>query len=256
RNVLLECQAVIGGSAALRYLNPSAPLPVDYDLYVSSQRVQQVLRYLLETEEYVIASDVHLRDDFVHRPKSGVDFWAYTAGASRIIRLRRSDINIDIIVSGVRCDLDCPTVPIACSWTSLLMNYVCYNGFVCAYPTLTMRGLGLIQWDRVLHPSFPQGTDPLPLNTYMRRGFEFCQYAHEWDLDKKGRIRKCRSSWVCPVRERSFGDRGSLSLFFDGERAEFVGCGTVWMFGGRPCPYTCAEVFPQCPSVHVVRRRR
>ncbi|KAI9069327.1 hypothetical protein FKP32DRAFT_1559931 [Trametes sanguinea] len=250
QRVMRRHHIVIGGSAALRFLHPEIPAEGDYDLYLPSRELDSVLAYLQLFEGFSIVS--------VQRPtrppSSCLSSYRdhaleYTAGVACIVKIVRHKTFVDLICSGPDDVSITPILPLVCSWSSLTMNYLSSDTICCAYPTLTLRKCGLVQWDCVLHPSFPEGSDPVALNKYCSWGFEICQYAHEWDEDRAGRVRPCRRSWLCPLRERYIGDQGCLCFPFEAG-GTLVGKGTVWCLGGNPCPYDCIEPMPVPPYYH------
>ena len=129
------------------------------------------------------------------------------------------------LTSGLFVVLYESSTPSACDivsgyWTTALMNFVTGYTFGCAYPRLTFnhfylvcdsRMASMVWWDHDLalqldHLNFLSDTRPL-VSPVSSRGPSSDQPA----LDMCG-----KTTYVCPLQGRFFGDRGSLVLFYDG----------------------------------------
>ncbi|TFK79951.1 hypothetical protein K466DRAFT_504723, partial [Polyporus arcularius HHB13444] len=225
--------AVVGGSAVLRMVCPIFDDVMDVDFFVPMAGVGDLVQhfktvdgYVTRKEETYQTSSECMRGDF-----------CYVAGIGKRIRLERGDNRVDIMGVGVGDEWDSVLAPIASSWTTLLYNYASVTRVNVGYPSLTLNGRGLLQTDRLLHPSFPGGTHMPELEKYQLRGFEFQTHADEWDLNSGGDVRPCAESWVCPLMTRSFADAGCLRIEV-GEGDDSVGP-VCWKFGGVPCPVAC-----------------
>ncbi|RDX39661.1 hypothetical protein OH76DRAFT_1299225, partial [Lentinus brumalis] len=115
-------------------------------------------------------------------------------------------------------------------WTTLLFNYASADWVVVGYPTLTLHGRGLIQWERIMYRSFPGDTRMPELEKYQERGFIFQTHAADWDEDEDGEWRACKKSWVCPLMSRSFTDGGCLRIAVN-DGVDSV-ASVEWTFGG------------------------
>ncbi|TFK81637.1 hypothetical protein K466DRAFT_445367, partial [Polyporus arcularius HHB13444] len=200
--------AVVGGSAVVRMVCPIFDDVGDVDFFVPMRGVDDLVHHFQRVDGYVMRQvDLH--------ETTGDCMWGesrYGAGIGRRVRLERGNDRVDIMGVGVGDDWDSVLTPIASSWTTLLFNYASVTRVNVGYPSLTLNGRALVQWDRVYHPSFPGGTRVPEFDKYQSRGFEFQTHAEEWDMDSKGSVRLCKDSWVCPVMSRSFADDGCLRI--------------------------------------------
>ncbi|TFK78129.1 hypothetical protein K466DRAFT_438938, partial [Polyporus arcularius HHB13444] len=146
----------------------------DYDLYVPVSDFESLVTYLVDMEGYKCSRKKLRRS----RPRTALEYCSwnlshFTSGVSGLARLRRGKTIIDVYCTGVGSVIDSPCVPLGFCWTTLLMNYMTFDGFLSLYPTLTLRRRGLYIYHRILHSSFPSGTNPVQMNKYLSRGFEF-----------------------------------------------------------------------------------
>ncbi|RDX42764.1 hypothetical protein OH76DRAFT_1488389 [Lentinus brumalis] len=243
--VLQECRGIVGGSAVLSMVCPVFRGAHDYDIFVPVDGVAALIYHLVVVEGY------HGEAVERHHPANGclVGDVRYLSGIGKQVTLSNGTIEVDIIGVGAGDAWDRADVPIASAWATILMNFVTPGDIVLTYPTLTLLGRSLIQWDRVLHPSFPGGVQVQELDKYQARGIEFRTQADEWDMDERGWMRKCGRSWVCPLVERSFGDGGCMWLSLGKQEPEVSG--TKWTLGGRPCPLVCDQDVGVMNQVHV-----
>ncbi|RDX46834.1 hypothetical protein OH76DRAFT_1316346, partial [Lentinus brumalis] len=173
KSFMHDHDVIVAGSAALSLLVPSTPVR-DYDLYVPMRGFQLLIKYLVDVEGYTNSKPKLRRS----RPRTALEYCSwnlshFTSGISGLVRLRRGKTIVDVYCTGVGSVIDSPCLPLGYCWTTLLMNYMTFDGFRSAYPTLTLRRRGLYIYHRILHPSFPAETNPIHLNKYLRRGFQF-----------------------------------------------------------------------------------
>ena len=240
-------EVVLGGSRALQYFHPDIDEDAgDYDFFTSVHNVEGFKAHLERTEHYTVVSD-HVAATVIH------DVHHFQAGIARIVQLRRGDTTVEILGAAEESGKTVATVPLAFAWCSMLMTFIASEGVCCAYPTLTMARRGLVQGGRMLHWSFPEGepaTRLRELEKYQRRGFVLRTYADDWDVDGQGRLRPCSRSWLCPLRERRFGDGGCLTLHLN-EGSMMTGLGTGWVLGGLPCDRECVMYEERATAVIV-----
>ncbi|KAH9917574.1 hypothetical protein B0H21DRAFT_702599 [Amylocystis lapponica] len=180
-------RSVISGSFALKIVDRQATfLPNDLDIYVPSPAYDTMLSYLTTTEDYV---------RFAHGDHQ-----------SQLIRHGR---RIDIIRSVDHS----PTTPIPFFWSTLVMNFVMADSICCAYPLLTLNGYALAHVKRMCDPSVG-GRGRIPcLEKYTDRGYILSPITQpEWNNGHESLQRPCVQSWVCPRRDRFFGDQGCLLI--------------------------------------------
>ncbi|KAH9943737.1 hypothetical protein B0H21DRAFT_663556, partial [Amylocystis lapponica] len=161
--VMRATRAIISGSSALLLLDIFADfVPEDLDIFVTAPHANTLVNYLIGTEHYWQTSYVVVTED------AQTDVLDVHGGISRVTRLSAGTFHIDVIVSAENT----ATFPIAHWWTSLLMNFVSADTLCCAYPTLTLERRGLYHPLRLLHPSYPDGTNVFYQNRYSERGYE------------------------------------------------------------------------------------
>ncbi|TFK91371.1 hypothetical protein K466DRAFT_596205 [Polyporus arcularius HHB13444] len=243
--VMREVHALVGGSAVLQMLCPLFDDVPDYDFYVAQEGVLTLAHYLITEEGFEM-------DDLEAGTASNgcmINDVRYLSAVAQRLTLKRATVVVHIIGVGVDDEWDRAETAIASAWTTLLTSYATADSLTVPYPTLTLMGRGLVQWDRVFHPSFPAGTRVLELEKYCARGYEFRTHAHDWDVEVTGELRPCSRSWVCPLRRRAFGDDGCMWVpMRDGVTREVT---TAWTWGGTPCPEVCDAVERRSNEVHM-----
>lgn len=243
--LMREVSAIMAGSAVLQMLCPLFDEVPNYDFFVPVQGADVLVQYLIVEEGYEMA-DEHRRTG---RNGCSIADVEYLSGIARRTVLHRGTTVVNIIAVGAADDWDRAENAIASSWTTLLFNYAAADFIVVGYPTLTLLGRGLVQWDRALHPSFPAGTRMMELEKYTQRGYEFRTYAEDWDCAVNGLTKKCSLSSVCPLTPRSFADDGCLWIGVRrGARREMT---TSWTFGGSPCSKACEHQGRRANEVHI-----
>ncbi len=244
-DLMREVGAILAGSAVLHMLCPLFDAVQDYDFFVPSDHLYTLAHYLILEEGFEM-ENLNEREG-----TNGcmIEDLRYLAGIGSRITLRKGTVIVDVIAVGAADDWDCAYAVIASAWTTLLFNYAGPDEIMVGYPTLTLLGRGLIQWDRALHPSFPHGTRMEELEKYVERGYQFRTQADDWDVTTEGQLRPCVESWVCPLRKRAFGDGGCLVVAMGrrASRRDTVG----WLFGGKPCPLVCDKERTARNEVHV-----
>lgn len=228
--------AVLGGSAVVRLICPIFDDVGDHDFFVPIMGFEELVEHFVKVDGYERGK---VRTyPCVNGCTTGN--LRYLSCIGRQITLVRGTQRVDVIGVGVGNEWDSVLAPIASSWTTLLFNYATVDKVVVGYPSLTLRGRALVQWERVYHPTFPvDGPRLVEMEKYQLRGFEFQTHADDWDVDVHGSLRLCSRSWVCPLMMRSFGDAGCLQIV--------VGTGednvsdVKWRFGGVRCPLVCDE---------------
>ncbi len=240
-----EVSAVMAGSAVLQMLCPLFEDVPNYDFFVRLVDAQVLAHYLIVEEGY------EMEDEDTREASNGCQIAdvRYLSGIAMRIVLRRGSTVVHIVAVGAADAWDRVESAIASSWTTLLFNYATADEVIVGYPTLTLMGRGLVQWDRVLHPSFPAGTRMLELEKYAARGYEFRTHPHDWDSAVDGTLKYCSQSSVCPLTKRAFGDDGCLWIPM--RRGVRRGRMTSWIFGGNPCPTGCKQEGPRLNEIHV-----
>ncbi len=243
--LMRDLGAIMAGSAVLHMVCPLFDKVPDYDMFVPMDGMLAMTQYLIEVEGFEM-------DDM--RPRNGsngctVGEVRYLAGIAVQVTLVRGETIVDVIGVGIADHWDRAEVAVASAWTTLLMSYAGFDRLVLPYPTLTMMGRGLVQWERVMHPTFPHGTRVVELEKYVARGYEFRTHVDDWDLTMEGKLRPCPESWVCPLKPRAYGDQGCLWLTWVPDARRVVT--TRWTFGGVPCPEGCDKDTAAPNEVHI-----
>ncbi|KAI0686398.1 hypothetical protein C8T65DRAFT_747421 [Cerioporus squamosus] len=247
-DVMRRCGAVLAGSAVVQLVCPIFDDVNDFDFYTPLSHVEELVQHFVGVEGYGRRGE----DTYAATNGCMQGDLSYLSGIGKRVRLELGQRRIDVIGVGIGEDWDAVLRPIASCWTTLLFNYSTADWIVVGYPSLTMQGRGLVQWDRVLDPSFPGGTRLLELEKYQARGFEFQTHADDWDVDVHGNMKECGRSWVCPLMERSFADGGCLRVLVG--RGTDIVKSVRWKFGGTACPLVCSypEGHREEGEVHVV----
>ncbi|KAL1947155.1 hypothetical protein VTO73DRAFT_14116 [Trametes versicolor] len=249
RSLLRRHKAAITGAVVLQMFCPQFSDIDHYDVHVPLRALDDVLDHLLLIENYTVLEDNKIASSPVEVGHScSHPALLYRSGIARLVVLQRGARLVHVIASGTDSITDCATLPLGFSWSTLFFNYISADAVRCAYPQLTFNGRGLWHWDRVLHRSFPEGTNPIELNKYGELGFALQRWADEWDMDASGTVRSCDHSWCCPLLPRTFVDRGSFGLVLGTSKTSELDI--RWVFGGRPCPDVCHHTAPVVPYVH------
>lgn len=230
-SAMRQADAVLAGSAALFFFVSTASTIRNFNIFVPFRTAAALIRHLRIQQGYGFVSSFST----YRAPSQSIDYCIdnplhYLSGVREITHLARDGFTVDVIASGIGTAIDSPTVPLACQWTTLLMGYVSVNGLCIPYPLQTLAREGAYHVPRICHPSLGVGTNPVPLNKYLERGFQM--FTHGCPDDHDDTHSPC-DRWLCPNAERSFGDGGCLTLLFPGEQ-RLTGLGTRWRFGGVP----------------------
>ncbi|KAI5988181.1 hypothetical protein EDD15DRAFT_2141379, partial [Pisolithus albus] len=130
-HLLLTHHAIISGSCALRLLLPQRDVlwtPHDLDIYVCQEEARPLLLDLL-AHGYTFTSPI-----FTTTPPYS------SSHVHSVYVLHRNSSKIDVIVSNSMTAIS----PIFQFHSTILMNFVTAHSVYCAYPTLTLRQLSLI----------------------------------------------------------------------------------------------------------------
>ncbi|KAI0684404.1 hypothetical protein C8Q76DRAFT_804085 [Earliella scabrosa] len=217
--VMRETDAVIGGVAAFAFLVDMA-IPEPYAFYVQEQHSEALLahfrseRFVRHGEQIPLDHD----SDYCH-----VSPLTMFAGVSRVCLLRRGTVQINVFITGSANFPSSPSVPIAFSSSTALMNSISPDGMCCAYPELTLRMRSLVLLHRLARN--PAEGDILAKLT--EHGLDVRSVPGAWDHDKDGLPRRCHRSRLSPCRIRWFGDRGCLVVRF--RSGPLPGFGTLWL---------------------------
>ncbi|KIO09239.1 hypothetical protein M404DRAFT_57819, partial [Pisolithus tinctorius Marx 270] len=156
-NILLACNAIVSGSAALRMVLPANACnwaTSDLDIYVSQNNHMQLYN-LLNKHNYNIVCE-HNTDDSDYSPST--IFTVTTFGNGQRL--------IDVIISKTTSALS----PIFQFHSTAVMNFFTANSLFCAYPSLTLRHRAMINTaslhERTFSPSHIHA-----LLKYKSRGF-------------------------------------------------------------------------------------
>lgn len=248
---LQTTRAVVGGLAALSFMLRDPSLQAStVDVYVCNTQ-GDVLDALLENDDSLHlwlqqavewdVNDTHVDCKNVFRTTTYVaqGGWTLKVHTSRTLSA---------------------LTPIATVPTTALMNWVSYEVFASAYPTLTgrRRALGTLPYGH--HHTTLQLFNRLQQNGFSMKthAAEWEDYASELPLSKDPERYPCaRNLYVCVNQGRFFGDAGSLLAFFDisdyacrtNHQLPPYALGVAWRLitTHRPCNGPCVHRDPVLP---------
>ncbi|KAK7675918.1 hypothetical protein QCA50_021151 [Cerrena zonata] len=219
RTMMRDTNCIISGSTALHFLlrEPSSWTPGDTDILVAPAYFDTTLRFILALPGAAITYDSQ-------NVPPGV-YHSINATLKRLVKVTTNMTTFDVMMSKERS----PYHPVVHYWTTLVMNALTADFFVCAYPTLTFSHRGAMK------KYFPP---PSPFEKYIERGFTF--FAPGKHLD--GSL-SCTTSIACPRRQRYFGDDYCLVFpFVSAAHVDKLGTEladsnmtSAWQLGGSPC---------------------
>ncbi|KAJ3559443.1 hypothetical protein NM688_g343 [Phlebia brevispora] len=224
--ILDRHHSVISGSFALEFLEGDNGWRAnDVDVYVPFEEFDSVKGYFMNVEGYrededartqrrnssVTATQHHTSLEAVRRQNDVYVLPPVDTGICRVATLYKNGRKVDIIQNSCSSAL----YAITQFWSTLQMNYISAKGFCCAYPSLTLRRIGVINpvvQDRELLPR--HFVDAL-IQKYQARGYQF--YTRWYYFEGYG----CHGYHIhalCPSTDRSFEDHYSLSGTFGSNR--------------------------------------
>ncbi|KAI6146393.1 hypothetical protein BKA82DRAFT_125716 [Pisolithus tinctorius] len=224
-SLLWSCDAVVSGSCVLHILLPANEtpwLPGDLDIYVSCHQLSY-LTMLLECEGYVI---VH--EHSMHTGPYG------SSSICAIVSFSNFRQSIDVIVSSTAAAVS----PIFEFHSTAVMNFITADNIFCAYPTLTLHLLSMVNAGPLYFEPFGFKTR-CALKKYAGRGFALvaCSDIHG-------------ESGLCRLMPRSITDQRGLWVNISKMQgvslsvAELFDClgfiDLIWVLGG----YVCGAVYP------------
>lgn len=130
-DMLRSCDAVVSGSTALRILMPDVGIPwspSDLDIYLPRHTLTVMLRRM-QHEGYTIIAEPPVK-------RSGYNY----SHVSRVLVVGNGQCTVDLVVSRTSTALS----PIFQFHSTVVMNFVSADTVFCGYPTLTLRGLSMV----------------------------------------------------------------------------------------------------------------
>ncbi|KAI0710038.1 hypothetical protein C8Q76DRAFT_798807 [Earliella scabrosa] len=242
--VMRDTDAVLGGAAAFAFLL-DMNIPEPYAFYVQEQGSEALLAYFRSEGFVRYGEQIPLdhNSDYCH-----VSPLTAFAGISRVCLLRRGTVQINVFITGTPAFPSSPSVPIAFSSSTALINSISPDGICCAYPELTLYKRSLVLLNRLARN--PAEGDILANLT--DHGLDVRSLPGAWDHDKNGLPRPCNRSRLSSCRIRWFGDRGCLVA-----QNNFTPCCRDWHAEcGPETAATWNEEYsrPSCPAVSAVPR--
>ncbi|KAF7792441.1 hypothetical protein EIP86_003478 [Pleurotus ostreatoroseus] len=215
---------VVTGSTALAYLLGERDWkPRDLDVAVSYDGFQGLKQHLVAVEGYEIDALAEVRRR-VARNKAKLSrraAWLHlivgepnhpydvtiNSGIADVVTLRKDDKSIDLIRNASQC----PTFVISRFWSTLQMNWFSATGFCTAYPSLTFKGVGVLNPAAVGDVTSPIPTIRAVIDKYKARGFTFHSSFEAYNplLCVQG-----HDNALCPKVNRSFEDKFSMGGTF------------------------------------------
>ena len=219
RDILRRTGSLVSGSAALWFLlrTPDDWSPVDVDILTPRLAFDPVVRLIQD----LIGSQAQIT--FTRRPHG--EPGPYT----RRCTIHAGDFRIDIMES----QTDSPFTVMMGYWSTHIMNGLMADSFWSAYPSLTLRGMGVENYCET------GGCHSASMSECHGRRFTlFKEGENVQFVDPKG---DCGGFSACPNRNRFMGDALTLKLSMLQETDEefvqsLVGSYTVgWRLGWSAC---------------------
>ena len=228
--ILCLCNALISGDVALQFLLPERRTrwyPVHLHLYVSTSHHISMYR-LLQMHGYKIVNECV--PIYWSQGHSTIGRIAMFARSNRIIKVTVSTTTV-------------PCAPIFEQENTALMNLISYDSVYCAYPTLTLRGMAIIN-PGLLYTDVFCMQNMQTLLRYRCRGFVYtaCHQNTAISIPCPSLIRSITdASGIWWDLKRTEEIRGSPRHFFD--RFGVIDC--HWTLGGPICGSPQTLVLPE-----------
>ena len=229
QTTLIDNSAVIGGSWAVAFLMVDTARrlqPRSLDIFCPDCAFDNIVHHFTGLEQYTVmahagsAVDVWIEDPNV--PEEEFSLW----GVGQWARLVRGTQIVNIAAS----DTQSPFLPLALSWSTLVMTAVTPVSVHCAYPALTKDGVYLYDT-----PSDSEA------EAYM--AMVISEKNHHYDLhgfdgvDNRKRLSLPHQRRTAMKDIRSFGDVDSLKFQFGEDLEELehdiAETQVIWRMGGR-----------------------
>lgn len=238
--VLRWTKSMVSGSSVLRFMMPAAKVlwePKDLDVYTPRGGSRPVVDFLtLEGYMEVCRWSTKPKTDGEYRQRCGI---------RDVITMSKEALSIDVVESSSPS----PFISIASFHLTAVMNFVSGDGFLSAYPALTI--LERTFANRLAYT--PELVPPIKIvdcyRKYEGRGFAITNLPPSLELgsDIEDILHTCQRSFLCPNTIRSTFDPGCLfvpfvknrtAVIMDGmqnPRVYYSQNGVVWNIGGRSC---------------------
>ncbi|RXW16444.1 hypothetical protein EST38_g9409 [Candolleomyces aberdarensis] len=166
-DVMRDQNVVISGSVALNVVEPGCVVPRDLDLYVPLGGVVDFDKFLTDLTDYVQVTKEDytdlgaLTDNYV-----AGHAWVQDTGMRTVVFYRHKTSGT--VLNVIESSHPVPTTTIFKFHSTFVMNYISWNGVICAYPKMTADRVGLLNTkDRELTPRMKRC-----MIKYALRGFE------------------------------------------------------------------------------------
>lgn len=233
-DMLRSCDAVVSGSTALRILMPDVGIPwspSDLDIYLPRHTLTVMLRRM-QHEGYTIIAEPPVK-------RSGYNY----SHVSRVLVVGNGQCTVDLVVSRTSTALS----PIFQFHSTVVMNFVSADTVFCGYPTLTLRGLSMVNAGPLYYSA-----DKRPIlsamQKYLLRGIRYVRCRDQHSI-----------SQTCKVTTRTLTDNASMWFNFEtipeASRTHtevfrlFGILDLQWMLGGMPCGLESAFCRPRVDVV-------
>ncbi|KAK7677671.1 hypothetical protein QCA50_019362 [Cerrena zonata] len=228
RHMMRRTNTIISGSTALYFLlrSPCTWTPGDTDILVSPAHFDTALEFIMALPGATITHDSH------NAPPETYE--AIRPNFQRLVKVTTLMAKFDVMMSREAS----PYHSVAHYWTTLVMNALTADFFVCAYPSLTFSHRGAMKSRHVL---------PAPFEKYTNRGFQF--FTPGGPPTKPDQ--SCARLIACSRRQRYFGDDNclvfpiiddSVSPADDDTETLESSITTAWQLGGKPCGNTACFI--------------
>ncbi|KIM24307.1 hypothetical protein M408DRAFT_234379 [Serendipita vermifera MAFF 305830] len=210
---MYQTGSIISGSSALWLICgfPKEWSAGDLDVYCCNGQ-GHILVNFFQTQGYQV---VNYRTEATEDESSS---FFDNSGLSAATKLKRDNREVDILESPTKSAF----TPLTCFHSSIVMNYITSSEIVVAYPTFTLRNIGIVQ------TGTPQRGNQWKEKYETQRAFSIWRH-HPMDTSR-----------VCPKRLRWIGDGQSLIVAFDEPAALAPDQNTSWRFNGTQYHQLCS----------------
>ncbi|TEB27296.1 hypothetical protein FA13DRAFT_1712673 [Coprinellus micaceus] len=210
--MMRQTKTVISGSAALKVIDACQWEANDVDFYCPKEEIRNVLSWFERHRYHVVHScKSYSFTTAAHDPSGG----RYTTPEVLFVQLNanncietvftlRNELSGDKI-NVIQSRSSSAVAPIAFFHSTIVMNFISSDTVVCGYPSLTLRGQGLMN-AQTMPPLRAVKREVSAVAKYQRRGYTFIQ----------GRNEDPTFNPDDPHRNRSWTDRHSLRMEFRG----------------------------------------
>ncbi|KAJ3520266.1 hypothetical protein NMY22_g12831 [Coprinellus aureogranulatus] len=202
-NAMQAHRIIMSGSNVLEIMSPGHFEPGDLDLYVPCGAVEAAEAFILKNPMYRALGDViPARSPYMGESDDGVTQTGIITVKYYAHELTGRLINI------IETRLTSSPSAIFAFHSTVVMNFVTWNGLVSGYPLSTCKGFGFVNACRRKHPRKLETC----LEKYMNRGYTYLETCKDW---KEEHV--CGQHGYCALTERRIGDAWTMRISLAGE---------------------------------------